>query len=264
MTRVGYFQFDPQFGKVDKNLETVLGALNKVDVDIMVLPELAFSGYYFTNRDELESLAENPKSSQTIDALVGLCKERDFYIVTGFAEKSEERVFNSALLLGPKGIVTTYRKTHLFNTEKKVFDKGDTGFVVSTVRGVSIGMMICFDWVFPEAARTLALKGADIICHPSNLVLAYCQRAMLTRCIENLIFAVTANRYGTEKRPQGTLSFSGQSQVVAPRGKLFHRSAKDEEECFVCEIDIAQARDKKITPNNHLFFDRRSEFYELS
>jgi len=69
-----------------------------------------------------------------------------------------------------------------------------------------VGMMVCFDWAFPEVARALALKGADLIGHPANLVLTYCQQAMVTRCIENLVFAVTANRYGTEERPHGELT----------------------------------------------------------
>jgi predicted amidohydrolase len=75
--------------------------------------------------------------------------------------------------------------------------------VPENVEGVKIGLMVCFDWVFPEVARSLALQGTDILCHPSNLVLAYCQQAMLTRCIENGVFAVTCNRFGSEDRPPG-------------------------------------------------------------
>ena len=78
-------------------------------------------------------------------------------------------------------------------------------YVINDVNGVKIGMMICFDWVFPEVTRILALQGAQIICQPSNLVLTFCQQTMLARCIENKVFAITANRYGVDKRPQGSL-----------------------------------------------------------
>jgi len=70
-----------------------------------------------------------------------------------------------------------------FDTEKKCFDAGDTRLAVAEVRGMRVGLMICFDWAFPEVARVLALKGADLICHPANLVLAYCQKAILPRFV---------------------------------------------------------------------------------
>ena len=121
--------------------------------------------------------------------------------------------------------------------------------------------MICFDWVFPEVARTLALQGADLLCHPANLVLTFCQKAMLTRCLENSVFAVTANRTGIEIRPRGKLAFTGQSQITGPQGKVIVRSNSESQELILCEIDIESARDKSITDNNDLFIDRRPEYY---
>ena len=121
--------------------------------------------------------------------------------------------------------------------------------------------MICFDWVFPEVARTLALRGADLLCHPSNLVLTYCQKTMLTRCLENSVFAVTANRTGTETRPRGELVFTGQSQIVGPKGDVIVSSNSQNQELILHEIDIDTARDKSITDNNDLLSDRRPEYY---
>ena len=121
--------------------------------------------------------------------------------------------------------------------------------------------MICFDWVFPEVARTLALRGADLLCHPSNLVLTYCQKTMLTRCLENSVFAVTANRTGTEIRPRGELVFTGQSQIVGPKGDVIVSSNSQSQELILREIDIDSARDKSITDNNDLHSDRRPEYY---
>ena len=124
-----------------------------------------------------------------------------------------------------------------------------------------MGVMVCFDWVFPEAARTLALQGAELICHPSNLVLAYCQDAMRTRCLENAVFAVTANRIGTERRPRGELTFTGQSQIVSPGGEILAHSGAADESLVVREVDLSAARDKSMTAQNDLFADRRPEFY---
>jgi predicted amidohydrolase len=259
--QVGYYQFCPHFGQVGDNLQRIVDALRDVDADLIVLPELAFTGYCFRDRDELVSLAEDPRASTTVDTLVALCHECGLYLVTGFAEKQADKYFNSALLIGPHGILRTYRKLHLFDTEKNCFDRGDLPLEVSPVRGVNVGMMICFDWIFPEVARLLSLAGADLICHPANLVLTYCQQAMTVRCIENLVFAVTANRYGTETRPHTELSFTGQSQVVAPRGKVLHRAPAERDELYVVTIDVEQARDKRLTDQNDLLMDRRPSFY---
>jgi len=259
--RVGYYQFCPSFGQVGPNLRRVVDALRRADADLIVLPELAFTGYCFRDRDELASLAEDPRTSTTIDALTALCHEREFYLVTGFAERHADKYFNSALLIGPHGLLDTYRKLHLFDTEKACFDRGDLPLRTSSVRGLNVGMMICFDWIFPEVARSLTLSGADLICHPANLVLTYCQQAMTVRCLENLVFAVTANRYGTETRPHTELSFTGQSQIVAPRGKVLHRAPAERDDLYVVPIDVEQARDKHLTDRNDLLADRRPAFY---
>jgi predicted amidohydrolase len=150
---------------------------------------------------------------------------------------------------------------HLFNRESGYFDRGDTPLSVVDIDGIGVGMMICFDWVYPEAARVLALRGADLIVHPSNLVLTYCQDAMVTRCLENSVFSVTANRTGTEKRGPLETAFTGQSQVTAPDGTVLRRGPSDSEELYVTAIDVSLARDKHMTPGNDLLADRRPEFY---
>ena len=261
MLRVGFYQFAPKFGEVSANLSKVLSALEGAEVDIVILPELPFTGYYFQDRAEVATLAEDPSESHTILSLTNLCRANDFYLVTGFAEKAGDRIFNSALLMGPEGVQHTYRKLHLFNTEKEYFDPGDTPLQSVMIRGVSIGIMICFDWVFPEAARSLALQGADLLLHPSNLVLTYCQQTMLTRSLENSVFTITANRTGSDNRPRGSLNFTGQSQVVTPKGELLYRAERETEELFVTQIDISQARDKSMTVRNDLFKDRRPQYY---
>jgi predicted amidohydrolase len=257
--RIGFYQFKPVFGNLQKNLEKAIISLENVTADLIVLPELAFSGYHFQNRAELEPL--DPKNSQVLAVLADICSRKDLYIVTGFAEKSGKKIYNSAALVGPEGLIHVYRKIQLFYREKEMFEPGDIPLQVHDVKGVKVGMMICFDWIFPEVSRILALQGADIICHPSNLVLSYCQHAMITRCIENNVFAITTNRFGAENRPHGTLKFTGKSQIVAPRGKLLYRAPSQKEALYVIEIDPGEARDKKMTDLNHLFNDRRPEMY---
>lgn len=262
MLRVGFFQFRPLFGKIERNVKKVVDTLKPVTADLIVLPELPFTGYYFQDRDEVKTLAEDPADSKTLQSLTALCKERDFYIVTGFTEKQHDRYFNSAVLLGPEGIIHIYRKLHLFNEEKNWFDVGDTPLQVNEIRGAKVGMMVCFDWIFPEVTRILAMQGADLICHPSNLVLSYCQQTMLSRCLENGVFAITTNRFGKDKRPQGELRFTGKSQIVAPKGVLLHRAKSQQDALFITEIQYELARDKTITPQNSIITDRRPEFYK--
>ena len=274
VNQIGFYQFNPQFGQVERNLAHVVAALRDVRDALIVLPELALTGYSFRDRAEVARLAEDPHDSSTVEALVALCKEQDLHLVTGFAERagpqdaprdggrSNAKIYNSALLLGPEGLLHVYRKLHLFGREKACFDPGDLPLQVHSVRGIRVGMMVCFDWAFPEVARTLALQGADVICHPANLVLTYCQQTMLARCIENGVYAVTANRYGSETRPHGTLAFTGQSQIVAPKGKLIYRSAAEGDDLHLAEIDVALARDKRLTAQNDIVADRRPEFYQ--
>ncbi|MBE9531820.1 MAG: acyltransferase, partial [Proteobacteria bacterium] len=140
----------------------------------------------------------------------------------------------------------------------------NTPFEVHDIGKAKVGMMICFDWLFPEAARTLALKGADIICHPSNLVLPHCPQAMITRCLENRVFAVTANRVGSEARVgKERLTFIGKSQIVSPDGKVLVRASSTRTAARVVEIDPKVARKKDINPKNDVLDDRRRALYNL-
>ncbi len=123
-------------------------------------------------------------------------------------------------------------------------------------------MMVCFDWFFPETARLLALAGADVIAHPANLVLDWCQRSMVTRCLENNLFAVTANRFGSESRGGKALTFTGGSQITAPRGKILASAGPATDALEIIEIDPDMARDKNVTAVNHLLDDRKTKLYK--
>jgi predicted amidohydrolase len=168
------------------------------------------------------------------------------------------------VVIGPNGYLGKYRKIHLFGTEKNCFDQGNLPLKIFNIGAARVGVMICFDWRFPETARTLALGGADLIAHPSNLVLPHCPQAIITRCLENRIFIVTANRVGTEERiPGNALNFIGQSQVVDPDGNILCRASENGEETKIIDIDIEKSRNKSINSSDDLFTDRRPDLYRL-
>lgn len=258
--KVGFLQTSPVFGKKEENIDTALAKINPLDADLVVLPELFSTGYQFTSKEETLALAEIVPDGQTTRVLINLSKEKDLYIVAGLSERENGRCYNSAVLVGPHGFIGCYRKLHLFYNEKKWFEPGNVELNVYDIGLAKIGIMICFDWFFPEVARYLAMKGADIICHPANLVLPYCPQAMITRCLENRVFAITANRIGTEKRSEERLTFIGTSQIVGTKGEVLYRASTERDETIVVEINPMNARDKQVTPVNHLFNDRRLEF----
>ncbi|MBT9538162.1 MAG: acyltransferase [Nitrospirae bacterium] len=261
--KVGFYQFAPEFGNIKYNLQKVLDAAASVETDLLVLPELFNTGYQFTSREEAAALSEEIPSGFTTNALSKLSAKKKVYIAAGIAENNEGKIYNSAVLTGPDGFIGVYRKTHLFYEEKLWFSPGNTGFKVWQTPIGNIGIMICFDWFFPESARALALRGADIIAHPSNLILPHCPDAMVTRCIENRVFAVTANRIGSEQRgDKEKLPFIGKSQITSPTGEIIYRASGDKEELTVMEIAVERARDKNLNSFNNLFNDRKKEFYE--
>ncbi len=259
--RIGFVQFEPIFGEKDRNVRRSIELMEDVEADLWVLPELCNTGYLFRSRSEVEALAEAIPNGPSVQAWREMARERKVHVVAGMAERADGKVFNAAVLVRPSGEVNVYRKAHLFDEEKRWFESGDSGFEVIDIGPARMGMMVCFDWIFPEVTRILALKGADLICHPANLVLPYCPAAMVTRCVENRVFAVTCNRIGVEQRGGNTLTFIGSSQIVDPKGNVMVRAGKDEACVQVAEIDPTLARDKKITARNALFWDRRVELY---
>lgn len=258
----GFLQFDPVFGDIEGNVSRVLQIVSDKQVALVVLPELFSTGYQFVSKDEVSSLSEEIPAGFTTKRLVELSKDKKLYVVAGIAERDSGSFYNSAVLTGPEGFIGVYRKIHLFSEEKLWFSPGNSGFKVWDTPVGKIGIMICFDWFFPESARTLALKGADVIAHPANLVLPYCPDAMPTRCLENRVFAVTANRTGSEERGgKERLEFIGTSEIVSPAGEILYRAARDSEEFGLAELDISQARNKNLNAFNNLLEDRRKEFY---
>jgi predicted amidohydrolase len=257
--RVAVVQTNPAFGAVRENTERALTLLSAHPADLYVLPELFATGYNFVDAAEVARYAETTVGP-TFKAIAAYAARNKCCIAYGFAEKAD-RFYNSSLVVGPTGIIGHYRKVHLFYRENVLFTPGGLGFPVFDLPFARAGMMICFDWLFPEAARSLALQGADIILHPSNLVLPHCPDAMVTRCLENRVFAATANRIGTEDRGGISLSYIGKSEIVSPKGELLQRMDHLSEGVMWADIDPAAGRNKRLNEFNDVLEGRRPDQY---
>lgn len=258
--KVGYIQTSPIFGDKRCNFKEIEKLITKLRADLIVLPELFATGYTFVSKEEALSLAEN-NDGETAQFLIKVAQLTESVIVGGFIEKDGEKVYNSAMIVSEKGVIGTYRKLHLYFKEKLWFTPGNKPLKIYKINDVNIGVMICFDWFFPETARTLTLLGADIIAHPANLVLPYCQKTMVSRCLENRIYAVTANRIGQEKRGEDSFKFTGGSQITSYDSKILSSAPPDKIYMDFVEIDIKEARNKKLNKFNDIITDRRKEFY---
>lgn len=258
--KVGYIQTNPIFGEKEKNFEQVNQLTDEIKADLLVLPELFATGYTFISKKEAESLAEGLKG-ETARFLTLLSKKTKAAVVGGFIEKDENKLYNSAMIVFDSKILGVYRKLHLYYKEKLWFSPGNKPSELYKVKDLNIGIMICFDWIFPETARSLALLGADIIAHPANLVLPYCQNAMLTRCLENRVYAITSNRIGDEKRGDDHFLFTGRSQITSYNGDILSSAPKGKKFVDIVNIEVNKARDKHLNEYNNLFEDRRIKFY---
>ena len=268
--RLALVQHHPAYldvpGNLDQMSETLSGLFDGRGADLVVLPELFASGYFFRSKADAERAAEPVQGGPTAAFLEKWARDTGATFVAGLPEREGEKLYNSAVVVGPGGVAGCYRKVHLFYREKDVFAPGDRGFPVFDVadragNAYRLGVMVCFDWYFPESARALALSGADVIAHPSNLVRKDCPRAMPIRALENHVFTATANRIGEETAHGETLRFVGQSRICGPTGDVLAEAGREEAAVLIADIDPHRARDRQITATNSLFDDRRPDVY---
>jgi len=262
--RIGYVQMMPEHHDVNANLASIEKLIAGVDADLLVLPELCLTGYLFKSREELRDFAQPIRGGQSFKLISKLARTADCNLVLGTVERYRTRLYNSAVIITRRGRILSpsYRKLHLFWDEKDLFDPGNIPPTVYHLdEGISIGLMVCFDWAFPELPRSLAIQGADVICHCANLVLPYAQGAAVTRAIENRVFVILANRTGVEELGAKRLHFTGHSRIVEPGGTILREADGNSQRVDVVDIDIEKARDKMLTPRNHALNDRRPEMY---
>jgi len=267
MLKISLVQFTPVFDIPVDNLQQIAALLHGVETDIIVLPELCTTGYSFLSAEETFNAAEGP-NGQSVTFFKYLAGEHKAMVIAGFAEKSGDKVYNSALIALPGGELKVYRKTHLFFREKACFDEGNSGFFVvqHPLKDCKVGVMICNDWRYPEAARSLALLGADLIACPSNLVSTVWRIGMQARALENKVYVAVANRCGTETREledgsTQSLTFTGSSVLYNYNGEPVEQAGKTEQRVITLEIDPLLTRDKSFNAFNDLLKDRRPEYY---
>lgn len=263
--KISAVQFEPIILDTESNLKKLADYSIKIDSDLIVFPELCTSGY-FLSANELKRLAE-PFNGKSVSLLQEISSKKNKTIIFGFPEVDGENYYNSAAILFPdKSYSKVYRKTHLFYKEKFIFTPGNTGFfnIFYPEFDLNLGTMICYDWRFPEAARTLGLAGSDLIVMPSNLVTKIWHRAMPARALDNRIYFLVANRTGTECRNDENLEFTGKSGIWDYNGgEMIIASAIDE--CVItAEIHPSETRNKDINSTNNIFNDRVIQFYNLN
>lgn len=260
--KLSVIQFETLLNNKEKNLYTLESYCNKLDSEILVFPELATTGYYFTDKKQIRKFADK-FDGNTIQVFQKLSTDLNKIFVFGFPELFEDKIFNSAAILIPDSTKSkVYRKTHLFYKERFVFDEGDTGFFVIDHQNIKLGTMICYDWRFPEAARSLALQGANLILCPSNLVTGVWQNVMSARALENKVYIAVANKYGTETVEGETLEFNGESAIYSYNGKFIGKASIDKEEVITVDIFPEKTKDKSFNEFNNIFTDRRPQFYK--
>ncbi len=260
--KIAVVQNSPVFGEKSKNISDLLKMMESTEAELYILPEMAYSGYQLTSEEEARTLADKA-DSDNIMRFVEWSKAHNSAVIFGFPEAAEDgKIYNSSLFVTPEGERHIYRKSHLFYKEKLFYAPGNTGFFVNKWRGVKIGQAICFDWYFSESFRTLALLGADLIAHCTNIVMPYFQRAAFARAIENKVYIATSNRIGTEARDGEKLTYTGESVIVDPLGKYLVDAPSDKTGVFTAEIDTNLSRNKKLNDFNDVLGDRRNIFYK--
>jgi predicted amidohydrolase len=266
VTRVVCRQLAPRIGDLAGNQETILRTVRdatSAGADILVLPELATSGYVFRSQAEVDACAvtaDDPLLAQWADAVHG-----DAVVVCGFAERGEDGVFhNSAAVVDATGVRAVHRKAHLWDRENLFFTPGSRRPPVVETRFGRVGVMVCYDLEFPEYTRQAALAGADLIAVPTNWPAV--DRPAGERPPEVLIAQAAArvnrvviaccDRGGVERGQEWTEGTS----INDAQGWLAAVAGADGEALF--ETDLAASRDKRLTAHNHLFEDRRTDLYQ--
>jgi predicted amidohydrolase len=267
-TTIAAAQIDITLANGERNLARMLDVLTetaKKGTQLTVFPEAALSGYCFENLDEARPHAE-PIPGPSTDRFTRTCRELNTFAIYGLLEADGDRLFNACALVGPSGLIASYRKVHLpFLGMDRFTTPGDRPFAVHDAGGVNIGMHICYDGGFPEPARVMMLLGADLLVLPTNWPPgSQCMAgsAVNTRAMENNVYYLACNRVGTERG----FHFIGQSKICDPRGRVLAEAPHDREEILYADIDVAFARQKHIIRVPHLheinrLRDRRPEFY---
>ena len=240
-------QMDPKICDRARNRAAILEGIEKAakaGAKLVVFPECAVSGYVFESADDARPSAETVPG-ETSEAVVKACRKQGIHAIVGLIERDGDALYNSAFVAGPDGLAANYRKCHLpvLGIDRYV-GRGEDLPVID-LPFARIGILICYDVRFPEAARSLALRGADVIVVPTNWPEgAESAPDFLTRARawENRVYIAACNRVGEERGAR----FIGRSQIVAPDGKILVEADGTSETMLTAEIDPEFARIKKL------------------
>ena len=269
---VACVQMEPHVGSKHDNVAQCIRHIEAAahhGASLVVLPELANSGYVFNDRDEALALAETLPEGETAQLLAETTQRLGIHVVMGIAERAGKQLYNSAILTGPAGHIGVYRKLHLWNNEHRFFEPGDRGVPVFDTPLGRIAIAICYDGWFPETYRLAAMQGADIVCVPTNWVPMPAQPddrpAMATTLTmaaahSNGVVIACANRIGMERGQP----FVGQSLIVGGNGwPVAGPASVDREEILYAAIDLTRTRSERtLNAFNHVLSDRRADVYD--
>jgi predicted amidohydrolase len=266
--RIGVVQFAPKHKAVAANVATMITFIEQADADLLVFPELSLSGYAFTSIEEAMPYSQTENSNE-IARLAAAAAKTGIAIVFGYAERSGDKLFNSALAIDSSGkVIGKYRKVHLFYYEKEVFAPGDLGFPVFDLglkneESIKLGIQICYDWRFPEATRSLALQGAEIVAIPSNIVTTtgMLLDVLRVRAFENKVIVAFADRVGEEHLGDEPLIFRGESAIISFNGEVVKQLSTTEESIGYAMLEPTNTNSKSINKYNNIISDRRNEQY---
>jgi predicted amidohydrolase len=246
------------------NAKAAIEDAARAGAQIVVLPELASSGYVFADRAELESLAET-RDGPAVTDWANLAESFGLTIVAGFPEAAGDEVYNSAAVVDSTGLRGVYRKAHLWDTENNVFDRADDlPLLVDTEHG-RIGVMVCYDIEFPEWVRAVALAGADLLCAPVNWPLlprpqgerpTEMVRALAGAGMNRMPIAV-CDRAGEERG----VEWIGGSVIVDADGYPVALGEYGRPAMVTADLDLAESRIKRFNDNNDVHGDRRTDLY---
>jgi len=246
--RIAAVQMDVTLADIAGNLSRMIAKTRETRVagaELTIFPECALTGYCFESIDEARPYAESIPGP-SVDKMVALCTELGGFVVFGLLEKEGTRVFNALALVGPQGLIGSYRKIHLPRLGVDMYTNfGDRPFAVHEINGLRIGMNICYDGGFPESGRCLALLGADLIVLPTNWppgAEAAADYAINTRAMENTVYYAAADRVGVERG----VPFIGKSKICDPLGKTLGYADHTHEEILYADIDVSRSRNKHL------------------
>jgi predicted amidohydrolase len=269
MIRIAVVQFAPVFANPRENVALIthhIASCAQQGANLVVFPEASLTGYCFSSPEEAREAAV-PLESPYLRQIEEACSQTGCGAIVGFAERNNEHLYNSAVFYSSSGLLGVYRKTHLPLLGLDRFaQRGNCLEPFDSPYG-KVGILICFDNRFPESARTLALKGAEILCLPTNWPQTAEKNSdwvCPTRAMENRVFFVAANRVGEEKG----FRFVGRSKIISPAGEVLASADHTEEALLFADIDPAEARSKHVVirPSEYeldLWGERRPDLYDV-